>query len=138
MAKDDTIKETIMDTKILGKFGEDLACSYLKRNNYKILERNYIKTWDDKTKGEIDVIIRKDGIVCFVEVKTQEASEGFYPEDKVDYKKQRKLMKLAQSWLIRNKVPLDSAWQIDIVSILLNRETKKAKISHFKNIVETS
>ena len=127
-----------MDAKILGEFGEDLACDYLKKKGYKILERNYVKIWDDKTKGEVDVIVKKDGIVCFVEVKTQKTSEGFYPEDKVGYKKQRKLMKLAQSWFLERKISLDSEWQIDVVGILLNRETKKAKIRHFKNVVEAS
>ena len=43
-----------MDNKELGKLGEDLACQYLKQNGYKILARNFVKEWDDKTKGEID------------------------------------------------------------------------------------
>lgn len=131
-----------MDTKILGKLGEDLACDYLRKQGYKILDRNYTKFWDDKTKGEIDVVVKKDGIISFVEVKSVgfhlEFAEGFFPEDKVNYKKQRKLIKLAQSWLMENRTPLDSLWQIDVVGVLLNRETKKAKINHFKNVVETS
>jgi len=127
-----------MDKKILGQFGEDVASSYLKRKGYKILERNYTKVWDDKTKGEIDVVAKKEGVIFFVEVKTQKANAGFFPEDKVDYKKQRKLVKLAQSWLMENKIPLESAWQIDIISVLFDRTNKKAKIRHFKNIVEAS
>ena len=27
--------------QIIGKYGEDLACNYLKDNNYIILERNF-------------------------------------------------------------------------------------------------
>ena len=127
-----------MDKKILGQFGEDVASSYLKRKGYKILERNYTKVWDDKTKGEIDIVAKKEGVIFFVEVKTQKANAGFFPEDKVDYKKQRKLVKLAQSWLMENKIPLESAWQIDIISVLFDRTNKKAKIRHFKNIVEAS
>ncbi len=124
-----------MNTKELGKFGEDLVCDYLRKKGYKILDRNYIKIWDDKTKGEIDIVIKKGQIISFVEVKTQEASEGFYPEDKVDYKKQRKLIKLTQSWLMENKVSLDSSWQIDVVGVLVDRTNKKTEIRHFENTV---
>ena len=127
-----------MDTKKTGKFGEDLANNYLKNKGYRILDRNYIKVWDDKTKGEIDIIAKKDKIISFIEVKTAEMGWDFYPEEKVDYKKQKKLVKLAQSWLIENKIPLDSFWQIDVIGILVDRIIKKAKIRHFKNVVETS
>lgn len=128
-----------MDKKQLGWFGEDIACDYLKNNGYRILDRNYVKEWDDKTKGEIDIVAKKNNVIVFVEVKTQEVYSGvgeeFFPEDKVNYKKQRKLIKLAQSWLLKNKVPLDSAWQIDVVSVVIDIKTKKAKIRHFKNAV---
>jgi len=127
-----------MDPKKLGQFGENIACDYLRKKGYGILGRNYIKTWDDKTKGEIDIVAKKDKIISFIEVKTQEVGWNFYPEDKVDYKKKKKLVKLSQSWLMENRIPLDSLWQIDVVGVLLNRETKKVKISHFKNVVETS
>lgn len=124
-----------MDKKQLGQFGENIACDYLKNNGYRILDRNYVKLWDDKTKGEIDIVVRKDRIISFVEVKTIADNSDFFPEDKVNYKKQRKLIKLAQSWLLKNKVSLDSAWQIDVVSVIVDIKTKKAKIRHFKNAV---
>ena len=38
----------------VGKIGEDIACKYLKDRGYKIIERNFRKTW-----GEIDIICLK-------------------------------------------------------------------------------
>ena len=50
--------------KRVGQIGEDIACQFLERKGFKVLERNYRKPW-----GEIDIIAEKDGIVRFVEVK---------------------------------------------------------------------
>ena len=46
----------------LGDFGEDLTCEYLQKKGYKILDRNYSKTF-----GEIDIIARKGEVISFVE-----------------------------------------------------------------------
>lgn len=127
-----------MDDKKLGKFGEDIACKYLENKGYKVLGRNFIKELSAVSKGEIDIIARKDGIISFVEVKTQESrAEGaaFLPEDRVNFQKQFKLKKLSQMWLSENKIPFDSPWQIDVISIKADLSSKKAKIRHFENAV---
>ena len=52
--------------KFLGDKGELIALNYIKKNGYKILEKNY------KTKfGEADIIAKKDDLICFIEVKTR-------------------------------------------------------------------
>ncbi len=135
-----------MNTKKIGSFGEEVACRYLKGKRYKILERNYSKNWSAVKKGEIDIICKKEDVISFVEVKTIRQSFGrqeipplerqdFLPEEKVDFRKRRKLIKLAQSWLTENKIPLESKWQIDIIAIKVDLNVKKAKINHFRNAV---
>ena len=42
------------NSKLVGDKGEDLACEYLVKNGYKILERNCVLFC-----GEIDIIARK-------------------------------------------------------------------------------
>ena len=128
-----------MDTKELGNLGEKLACEYLVKKGFKILGRNYRITF-----GEIDIIARKkitffskdDPTIHFVEVKTIVNSDGFFPEQRVDYKKQQKLRNLAQIWLQNNKLPQDIPYQIDIVGIVMNNDAKNAKIQYFSNVVE--
>ena len=51
--------------KSLGEIGENVAEEYLKKNKYKILERNY-----KKPRGEIDIIAKQDKKIIFFEVKT--------------------------------------------------------------------
>jgi len=49
----------------IGDLGEGIACDYLKAKGHQIIERNYWKPW-----GEIDIIVEKEGVVGFIEVKT--------------------------------------------------------------------
>ena len=52
-----------------GAWGEDLALRYLIQHGYKLLERNY-----RTRRGEIDLIVRKDDTLVFVEVKLRRGS----------------------------------------------------------------
>ncbi len=136
-----------MNTKELGSLGEKVAINYLKKRGYKILDKNYSpKFVSGPQRGEIDIIAKKDDIVSFIEVKTlrqglrlssAECPQGkpFSPEDKVDYWKQRKILKMAESWLMEKKIALDLPWQVDVVSIRIDSGSKKAKIQHLKNAV---
>jgi len=67
-------------------------------------------------------------------VKTLRDALGFSPEEKVNFSKSRKLVKTAESWLMKNKIPLNSKWQIDVISIKIE-QNKKVKIDHFENAV---
>jgi|SRR3989344_2032763 len=49
----------------VGKLGEDIACKFLVKRKFKIVERNYRKPW-----GELDIVAEKNHTLHFVEVKT--------------------------------------------------------------------
>lgn len=128
-----------MNTKELGALGEKLAFDFLKNKGYKILDKNYSpKFVSGPQRGEVDIIAKKDDIISFIEVKTLTSggqTSGISPEEKVDYWKQRKIMKMAESWLMEKKIALDSPWQIDVVSIKIDSDSKKAKIQYFQNAI---
>ena len=128
-----------MTTKELGDLGEKLACEYLVGKGYNILGRNYRISF-----GEIDIIARKkrkfiwhqDKTIHFVEVKTLlEGAVAYFPEEKVDYKKQRKLKNLAQIWLQKNAFLQNTPYQIDVIGILVNQKTRRAKLHYFPNAI---
>jgi len=124
--------------KETGNFGEKVACKYLRAKGYEILETNYSKICDSKLRGEIDIIAKKEGVIHFVEVKSQKASAfggSFLAEDRVNFKKKRQLIKFSQKWLSENNLALDSKWQIDVISVKIDFKNKKAKIRHFENAV---
>src|ERR1051326_6403966 len=49
----------------IGNIGESIACQFLEKRGFTIVERNYNKPW-----GEIDVIATKGQTVRFIEVKS--------------------------------------------------------------------
>jgi len=123
-----------MYTKQIGSFGERIAENYLKKKGYQILDRNFVfRITGDLQKGEIDIVAKKGDTISFVEVKTLKRNPDFLPEDKVNFSKRKRLIITAESWLMKNKIPLNTKWQIDVIAIVI--KNGKAKISHFENAI---
>lgn len=111
----------------LGKFGEQLAADYLINKGYKILTKNYYTR-----EGEIDLICQKNKVIIFVEVKTRTNRIFGWPEEDVTDEKFEKIATTAEKYLEDNII--NKEWQIDIISILINKKTKTAQITHLENI----
>lgn len=118
-----------MDRKQTGKLGEDAAVEYLKKKGYKVLARNWQNKW-----GEIDIVAKKRKTIVFCEVKTIKEKQDFAPEDEIDWKKKRQLLKMVQIYLSAHKMPLGTPCQIDIIAIELSG--KDVKIRHTENAIE--
>ena len=119
--------------KELGGSGEEIASRWLAKKGYRIIERNFSFRGNFR-KGEIDIIAEKDKLITFFEVKTSiSGGSDFFPEDKIDFRKQKQVLKISQEWLIENNIPFDSSWQIDVITVRINKQTKKALIRHLKN-----
>ena len=79
----------------LGKHGEDLACRELRRRGYAIVARRYRTRF-----GEIDVIVRHQGTLVFVELKTRRSGGFGGATAAVGFHKQRRLINMARSYLM--------------------------------------
>jgi len=123
--------------KQTGGVGEKIAADYLKKNGYKILQKNFVfRIPGNPQKSEIDIIAKLKDSISFVEVKTIKPKKPIQiipPEIKVNSSKQKKLRQAAEAWLIKNKIPLNSKWQIDVLTVKI--EKGKKEISYFKNAV---
>ena len=109
----------------LGTRGEDLACTLLKKQGYKIIERNF------KTPiGEIDIVAREGQTLVFVEVKTRESSAFGSAKWAVDRKKQQKLSRLALYYL-NLKDWKDRPARFDVVAVDLERQGERIEL--FRN-----
>ena len=108
----------------LGKNGEAVACKYLSKEGYIILERNFRSKF-----GEIDIIALEDKKVVFIEVKTRRSLNYGRPSDSVNYKKKIKLKKTIEYYNCINSVKrLDE--RFDIIEILY--KNSKYYINHIK------
>jgi putative endonuclease len=85
--------------KFLGLFGEDEAAKFLKRNGYKIIERNYKCRY-----GEIDIIARQKDTWCFIEVKTIQKAASESPFETIDKKKMEHIENSAACYVSKNKL----------------------------------
>lgn len=132
-----------MDNKKTGELGEKLAETYLEKKGYEILDKNYAPRFvSGPLRGEIDIIAKRKDTICFVEVKTLlqndreqfSANFAFRPEEKVNFQKQRKIIRTVESWLLENKIFGDVKMQIDVIAIVVDPINKKAEIKHFENV----
>jgi len=108
----------------IGRWGEDLATAFLLGKGYAVIEKNY--RWRG---GEIDIIIRKNNILVFCEVKTRKNSRFGYGSEAVTWKKQRKIIQTAMLYLCRTEQN-NCVCRFDIVEILLE---DGPRIQHFEN-----
>ncbi len=106
----------------LGDAGEDLAAAALRKQGYKILERNYTTPL-----GEIDLIARHRGDLVFIEVKTRKSLRYGAPQDAVSPAKQARLHKLADYYVKRQRlgeVPL----RFDVVGITVSVDGPQVEV----------
>lgn len=120
--------------RIFGDHGETIAKGYLEKQGYKIINQNYSKRW-----GEIDIIAKNKEELVFIEVKTREIGDNpsvFLPEDSVNFFKQQKIIKTAQTFLYENGYLEDTLWRIDVIAIEINKNSGDTKIRHLENAIE--
>jgi len=98
----------------VAKLGEDKACEYLKKLGFKILERNYRKTY-----GEIDIIAIDKDVLAFIEVKTRTSDQFGSPLESITPWKLKSLIKTAQYYKMTHK-NLPESLRIDAVSVILS------------------
>lgn len=107
--------EKTKNARLLGKQGEDQAAYYLYNRGFRILQRNF----HVGVYGEIDIIARKDGQLCFVEVKTQRRKIFGPPESWVDERKMEQLGLLAEAYLAQHP-ELELNCRFDVVGVSLD------------------
>ena len=100
--------------KLLGRKGELTAEGFLKKQGFKILEKNY------RTKfGEADLIVSKNGALVFVEVKTRSSLKFGTPAQAVNYDKQRRYREIASYYtLIKGLNETETEISFAVVEIL--------------------
>ena len=144
--------------KYVGRIGEGVACRFLENKGFSVIGRNYLKKW-----GEIDIIAKKDGVIRFVEVKSvsrempgsdvahetrkdsyrpktnsefvrsNSPKDCFRPEDNMHPNKIKRLRRIIQTYL--GKVSGETPWQVDVVTVLIDSDKKKAKIDLLEDVV---
>jgi len=113
---------------IIGKFGEKLAKNYLLKHNYKIIDTNI-----QVGHKEIDILAKISDIKVFFEVKTRISTDDHLADESLGARKLDRLKKAVGLYVDNNN--LDPArFRLDLLAVNINKDTKIAKIRHYKDI----
>ena len=116
--------------KSLGQRGERAAAKYLRRKGYKIVAHG-----NRLRPGELDLVAVDNRTVVFVEVKTRRSDQYGNPAEAVDLQKQRRLTRLAVTYLKRHGL-LEYPARFDVVAVTWPEDRRRPVIEHFENAFE--
>jgi len=95
----------------LGAQYEDAALAYLRRNGLRLLIQNYRCRF-----GEIDLIMRHENCLVFVEVRFRNRNRFADASLTVDHRKQSKLVKAAALFLSQHRRHADDTVRFDVLA----------------------
>ncbi|MCW5911380.1 MAG: YraN family protein [Cyclobacteriaceae bacterium] len=107
-----------------GKAGEELAANFLVGEGYEIVQRNY-----RYKRLEIDLIVRKDNWLVFVEVKMRSSDAFGFPEEFVDQRKAKKVVACAVQYAYQNNYHGNVRYDV----IAISMKDGEPQIRHFED-----
>lgn len=113
---------------LIGAWGEMQAANYLKRNRYRLVEKNY-----RVRGGEIDLIAENRTFLVFVEVKTRRNAIFAEAREFVDRRKQERIRMAASLWLAEHETKKQPRFDIVEVYAPAGTETETPQIRHWEN-----
>jgi putative endonuclease len=96
---------------------ESQVATYLKKQGFQLLHRNF-----RCRLGEIDLIGHHQNQLLFVEVRFRRNAAYGGAAASVDFRKQQKLIKTAQFFLLSHPKMLNCACRFDVVAVTLRNE----------------
>jgi len=126
----------VTERRSRGDTGEKIACAFLEKEGFKILNRNFLKKW-----GELDIVAEKDKIIHFFEVKSMigsvsdTVSSGHRLEDNVHGLKVKHISRMIETYLDEKGRGLDAEFQFHVLCVYMNIKTRRAKVEWLKNII---
>lgn len=101
-----------MNKRALGSDQESLAAKYLEEQGMQIVERNY-----RNKHGEIDLIGYHKGYLVFIEVKYRSGTVAGSAAESVDWRKQRKICRVADYYRYTHGIGDNIGVRYDVVAI---------------------
>ncbi len=121
------LKKKTSKQQSIGSIGEEIASLQLKKEGYKVIDRN-VRLYT----GEIDIIAKDKDTLVFVEVKTRRSRKFGPPHLAVDMQKQKRLSIVAIEYM--QKIGYTGSARFDVVLVDLNKIPPDVKI--IKNAFE--
>ena len=121
--------------RAVGDRYEEMTTDWMKKNGYKILERNWTAP-----PHELDIIALKDSTIVFTEVKS--GNEKFFesPEARIDLDKMRFLISAAKKYIAslkKHRIDTDFFdYRFDASAITFNDDSEVLAFTYYENYFE--
>jgi putative endonuclease len=110
---------------LLGSRGEDIAANYLSDNSYEVIERNW-----RCGRLEVDIIARYNETLVIGEVKTRIGNFIEFPQESVDIRRQKRLIRAANVYIYQSNLNLEI--RFDIITVVFDDEINY-RVTHIEN-----
>ena len=109
----------------LGRWAENRSLSYLKKQGLELIRKNF-----HGPSGEIDLIMKDNNTIVFIEVKCRTDNNFYHPVEAIDKNKCKKITSTGEYFLIKNRLS-DAECRFDV--ILITGNVKLHEIEWIKN-----
>lgn len=123
--------------KEVGALGEEVACAYLSRHGFRVIDRNV-----NRKTGELDIVAQQENTLHFVEVKTivtekfpdeKGVGDEYDPSLNLHEVKIRKVARTGE-WYVLEK-NWEGEWQVDGCLVWMRRKDGKCLVRYLPQIV---
>jgi len=90
---------------VRGLFGERAAARWLRARGWELVAHRF-----RVGRHDLDLVVRRGGLVAFVEVKTRSGAEFGAPVEAIGWRKRLVLVHLAEVWRERHGRPGETYW----------------------------
>ncbi len=118
-------------SKITGSEAERLACQWLRKQGLELITRNY-----RCRGGEIDIVMKEQNTLVFVEVRYRKHNYYGSPAETVDWRKQRKLAQAAEHYLQSQQAGRYPQCRFDVIAAQASDSNATLRFYWIKNAIE--
>ncbi len=99
-------------TKEVGSVTEEIAYQHLKKQGLTLITKNFTSRM-----GEIDLIMKDNDAIVFIEVRYRKNSNFGSPEETVTFKKQKKIKTTALLFIAKNSIYKNIQPRFDVIGM---------------------
>ncbi|MFA6511929.1 MAG: YraN family protein [Patescibacteria group bacterium] len=114
-----------MSKRKLGELGERIALQYLTQEGFALVDRNFFTR-----SGEIDLIVQKDALLVFVEVKWRRDESFGSAAESITWQKRQRIRATIVHYLLQH--PHHGSIRMD--ALLLDGQKDHLHITHVRDI----
>jgi putative endonuclease len=114
--------------RVIGRRGERLAEHYLVAQGAELLERNFHVPY-----AEADLILKHEGDLVAVEVKTRDVADFVEPEEVVDRRQLARVARALTTYALDNDL-LEMPFRIDVILIVTETNGDILRFEHLKSV----